>query len=127
MLLPEIGAYLAANSIGTVGTTIFYGQMPETPDDCVTLFEYAGEPPEDTHDAQHYEKPGLQVLVRDTSYSDARTKIASISALLHTLANTSLTGTKYLYIRAVQSPFVLERDSSNRVVMAQNFIVTKAR
>ncbi|MDD3921343.1 MAG: minor capsid protein [Eubacteriales bacterium] len=127
MLLAEIGAYLAANGIGTVGTTIFYGQMPETPDVCVALFEYAGEPPESTHDRQHYEKPGLQVLVRGTSYATARTTIASIETLLHTLANTTLTGTKYLFVRAVQSPFIFDRDGQNRVTLAQNYIVTKAR
>lgn len=125
MLLDDIATYLEANSIGTVGTDLFKGDMPETPDNCVALFEYAGEPPEVATDIEY---PGLQVRVRNTSYSAARVKIDAVYALLHTLANTTLSGTKYLSIFAVQSsPVPLGRDSSNRVDLAQNYKVTKVR
>lgn len=132
LLLADIGAYLVTQGIGTAGTDLFYGQMPETPDVCVALFEYAGSPPEFTHDGQDYENPGLQVMVRGTSYATARTTIDTIQGHLHTLANTTLSGTRYLLIRAVQSPFIFAtdnngRDSTNRVTLAQNFYIKKAR
>lgn len=127
MLLDNIGAYLAANSVGTVGSTIFLGDMPEMPNDLIALFEYAGDPPDDTHDGKHYENPGLQVRVRGVSYSTVRAKIADIENLLHTLANRHLSGTRYLFIRAVQSPFPIGRDQQKRVELVQNFIVTKVR
>jgi len=38
-MLMEIGAYLATKSIGTVGTDIFLGWMPDQPDNCIALFE----------------------------------------------------------------------------------------
>lgn len=126
-MLDDIGAYLVTHSFGTLGTNMFIGDMPETPDVCIALFEYAGEPPEDTHDGQGVDNPGLQVRVRGTSYSTARATISSIQDHLHTLRNTTLTATKYLFIRAVQSPFSLGRDSSKRIDLVQNFIVTKAR
>lgn len=127
MLLDDIGGYLATHSVGTVGTSIFLGDMPETPDSLVALFEYAGDPPDDTHDGKHYENPGLQVRVRSTSYAAARAKIAAVEDLLHTLANQSFGGTNYVFIRAVQSPFSLGRDQRKRVELVENFIVTKAR
>ena len=127
MLLNDIGGYLATYSVGTVGTSIFLGDMPETPDSLVALFEYAGDPPDDTHDGKHYENPGLQVRVRGTSYAAARAKIAAVEDLLHTLANQSFSGTNYVFIRAVQSPFSLGRDQKKRIELVQNFIVTKAR
>lgn len=127
MLLDDIGGYLAANFIGALNSTIFLGDMPETPDDLVALFEYAGDPPDDTHDGRHYENPGLQVRVRGTSYAATREKIADIENLLHTLANQSFGGTQYVFIRAVQSPFSMGRDQRKRIELVQSFIVTKAR
>lgn len=126
-MLEDIGAYLVAHSFGTAGTNLFYGDMPETPDVCIALFEYAGEPPEDTHDSKGIDNPGLQVRVRGTSYATARATVLSIQDHLHTLHNTALTAGRYLLIRAVQSPFSLGRDSQNRIEIVQNFIVTKAR
>lgn len=126
-MLDDIGAYLAAHSIGTVGTNLFLGDMPETPDICVALYEYAGEPPEAAHDSQVLEYPGLQVRVRGTSYSAVKTAIENIQSHLFPLANTTLSGSRYLYFRPVQSPFSMGRDSSKRVEMVQNYIVTKAR
>lgn len=132
MLLPDIGGYLEGLGIGTAGTNLFYGQMPETPDVCVVLFEYAGSPPEFTHDGHDYENPGLQIMVRGISYANARTTMDIIQDYLHTLANTTISGTKYLFIRAIQSPFVFAtdnngRDSANRVTLAQNYQIKKAR
>lgn len=125
MLLDDIATYLEAKGIVTVGTDLFKGELPEIPDNCVALFEYAGQPPE-IPTAIDY--PGLQVRVRDKSYSAARAKTDAIYKLLHTLANTTLSGTRYLSIFAVQSsPVPLGRDSSNRIDLVQNYIVTKGR
>ena len=81
-MITEIGAYLATKSIGTVGTDIFLGLMPDQPDNCIALFEYAGGPP-DLHWAGEY--PGLQVRVRNKGYAAARTKIGEVMDKLHGL------------------------------------------
>ena len=148
-MLSEIGAYLATKSIGTVGTDIFLGLMPDQPDNCVTLFEYAGSPP-DLHWNGEY--PGLQVRVRNKSYAAARTKIGEIMTALHGLYEQTLgdgsegnggegpvgdegdggepipvTGTRYLLIKARGSPEVLKRDANNRVELFVNFEIIKER
>jgi hypothetical protein len=121
-VLKEIGAYLATKSIGTVGTDIFLGLMPDQPDNCIALFEYAGSPP-DLHWNGEY--PGLQVRVRNKSYAAARTKIGDAMTALHGLHEQTLSGTRYLLIKARGSPEVLKRDNNNRVELFVNFEIIK--
>ena len=123
-MLREIGAYLATKSIGTVGTDIFLGLMPDQPDNCIALFEYAGSPP-DLHWEGEY--PGLQVRVRNKSYAAARTKIGEVAKKLHGLHEQTLSGTRYLLIKARGSPEVLKRDNNNRVELFVNFEIIKER
>jgi len=121
-VLAAISAYLATKNVGTVGTDIFLGLLPDQPDNCTALFEYAGSPP-DLHWNGEY--PGLQVRVRNKSYAAARTKIGEIMKLLHGLHETQLSGTRYLLIKARGSPEVLKRDASNRIEWFVNFEVMK--
>ena len=123
-MLKEIGAYLATQNVGTVGTDIFLGLMPDQPDNCTALFEYAGSPP-DLHWNGEY--PGLQVRVRNTSYAAARAKIGEIAKELHGLHEQMLSGTRYLLIKARGSPEILKRDASNRVELVLNFEIIKER
>ena len=123
-MLTEIGAYLATQDIGTVGTDIFLGLMPDQPDNCIALFEYAGSPP-DLHWNGEY--PGLQVRVRNKSYAAARAKIGEIAKELHGLHEQTLSGTRYLLIKARGSPEILKRDASNRIELVLNFEIIKER
>ena len=123
-MLAEIGAYLATKNVGTVGTDIFLGQMPDQPDNCIALFEYAGSPP-DLHWNGEY--PGLQVRVRNKSYAAARSKIREVMAALHGLHEQTLSGTRYLLIKARGSPEILKRDASNRIELVLNFEIIKER
>ena len=123
-MLTEIGAYLATQNVGTVGTDIFLGLMPDQPDNCIALFEYAGSPP-DLHWPGEY--PGLQVRVRNKSYAAARTKIGEAMTALHGLHEQTLSGTRYLLIKARGSPEVLKRDNNNRVEVFVNFEIIKER
>ena len=147
-MLCEIGTYLQSQGIGTLGADLFLGLMPDQPDNCIALFEYAGSPP-DLHWNGEY--PGLQVRVRGTSYEAARSKIGDIVKKLHGLYEqilsdegepegngdegegngeeepTPVTGTRYLLIKARGSPEVLKRDANNRVELFVNFEIIKER
>lgn len=123
-MLSDIGNYLQAQGIGTLGTNIFLGLIPDEPDNCVALFEYAGSPP-DLHWNGEY--PGLQVRVRNKSYAAARTKIGEVAKKLHGLHEQMLSGTRYLLIKARGSPEVLKRDNNNRVELFVNFEIIKER
>ena len=123
-MLSDIGNYLQVQGIGTLGTNIFLGLMPDQPDNCVALFEYAGSPP-DLHWEGEY--PGLQVRVRNKGYAAARTKIGEVMKKLHGLHEKTLSGTRYLLIKARGSPEVLKRDANNRVELFVNFEIIKER
>jgi len=88
-MLNDIGTYLQTKNKGTMGTDIFLGLMPDQPDNCIALFEYAGSPP-DLHWNGEY--PGLQVRVRNKSYAQGRAKIGEIMTLLHGLHEQILPG-----------------------------------
>jgi hypothetical protein len=124
MLLDDIATYLQSQGVGAVGTDLFNGSLPDEPDNCVALFEYAGSPP-DLHWNGEY--PGLQVRVRNTSYPAARAKIETVITKLHGLTETMLSDTRYLLIRANQSPESLGQDASNRVELVVNFSIIKTR
>ena len=121
-MLKGIGTYLQSQGIGTLGTDLFLGLMPDQPDNCIALFEYAGSPP-DLHWNGEY--PGLQVRVRNKSYAAARTKIGEVAKKLHGLHEQTLFGTRYLLIKARGSPEVLKRDNNNRVELFVNFEIIK--
>lgn len=124
MMLNEIGTYLQSQGIGTLGTDLFLSLMPDQPDNCTALFEYAGSPP-DLHWPGEY--PGLQVRVRNASYAAGRAKIGEVFKKLHGLHEQNLSGTRYLLIKARGSPEVLKRDESNRTEWFVNFEIIKER
>ena len=123
-MLSDISTYLKNQGVGTPGTDMFLGLMPDQPDNCVALFEYAGSPP-DLHWSGEY--PGLQVRVRNKSYAAARTKIGEVMEKLHGLHEQTLSGTRYLLIKARGSPEILKRDNNNRVELFVNFEIIKER
>lgn len=124
MLLDDIATYLQTNGVGTVGTDIFLGQLPASPDNCVALFEYAGFPPDLIWSG---ERPGLQARIRNKSYSAGRTKAEQVVQKLHGLAESTLSGTRYLLVRAEQSPESLGRDANGRNEWVVNFAIIKER
>jgi hypothetical protein len=127
IMLAEIAAYLVTNGIGTIGTDIFVAEVPDTPNLCVMLFEYAGSPSDHTLDSTRVTNPGLQVRVRGerNQYIAGREKCESVAALLDGLCNTTI-GTHFYYsIFAAQEPSFLGLAENNRPEWVQNFRVSR--
>jgi len=130
-VLTDIGTYLNNASISTqdltLGTNLFLGRLPETPDTCVGVIQTAGVAPTDTFGTSFppLETQGLQTLVRATTYATAEALAVDVMKSLASVDNQTLTSTLYLKIEAQQSPFALERDNQERLVMSCNFLVTK--
>jgi hypothetical protein len=129
-LLENVGTYLASE-IGslTLGTNLFLGRLPDAPDTCVALFEYGGEAPRSLMGGSStpaLEQPRVQVLTRAVAYSAARTLAGQIWTALEEILDENLSGVRYHRVAAVQSVFALERDSQDRIILAQNFAVIKA-
>lgn len=125
MLLDDIGSHLQTNGAGTVGTDIFKGTMPDSPTICVAIYEYAGVGYSRTSGSVVSENARIQIVVRDTGYSAARTKAETIKNILDALGNLTIGTTRYLWIEALAPPFLLRRDQAGNVLIACNYQVMK--
>lgn len=128
-MLPDVGTYLAAAGLSlTVGTNLFYGRMPDSPDKCVSLYETGGASPLDTmsnNTEPPVTSPRLQILSRDASYANAQTLAEDVWQKLTLITNESLSSTRYLRVVPIQQPAPIERDSQDRVVFSCNYDVLK--
>lgn len=128
--LIDIATYLDSQlATLTLGTNLFVGRMPDTPDTCVALYEYGGASPTEVMGGATppvLENPRLQVATRDASYANAETLARSIWNALTGVLDETLTLTRYNIVDAIQSPFPIERDTHDRVIFVQNFDVTKS-
>lgn len=141
MMLDDVATYLAAQSttlskLSGTGGNLSRAVMPSTmaPDTIVTLYETAGTGPYDefstgSGSTMVYEAPILQVLSRSTSASTARTNAYIVFDLLHGYTGKlpTSTGTVYLSIAALQSPFQADIDDNHRFIYSVNFAVMKER
>jgi Bacteriophage minor capsid protein len=137
-LLNEIAAKLVALNVGVLGDDLFIGGMPDTPDECVVVYEYGGAPAEKGFGVAGvvYENPSVQVVARGpkpapgvaTVYTGPRAKAEAAFLGLAAVEATTLTGgTSAFYheITPQASPFLMRRDDSERVLIAVNFAITK--
>jgi len=122
MILEEVAAYLQAEGMGNAGL----GSLPNTPDDAYALFEYGGSAPMHVKQLQApiLEYPRFQVITRSKSYSTARLKAERIYRLL-TGYSGLMGGVEYSRVKALQSPFFLDRDDAGRARFVCNYSVIK--
>ena len=128
-ILVDLGGYIDSNFASlTLGTNLFYGMLPESPDNCVALFENSGIAPvftQGSNNAIKIERPQLQFLVRNTSYETGSALANSLYLFLTEVANQSINSTQYLRVIAISSPSVIERDSNKRVLFTCNFDIQR--
>lgn len=126
MLLDDISDLLTT---GSISTTIYKGFLPEQPDDAFLLTETGGRGPINAMSTgpgnAALEVAGLQVLRRSSSYATARLGMQTVMNLLDGLSERTINSTRYSYVEAVQVPFSLMRDESERSILAVNFLAYK--
>lgn len=125
MILEALGDYLQTNSIGTLGTNIFLGKMPESPDYCVCLYEYEGMAPMQSFGGNPYDvdMPRIQVVVRGArdDYPTARDGAKSIKDILSDITDVTISSTKVLRVASLGSTIPLGLDDKDRPRIAANF------
>lgn len=129
MVLAELAAWLQADGIGTVGTDIFYGILPDTPDAVICLHEYPGFPNDLVLGSNtiNAEWPHVQVVVRGVKddYDNPRLKIAQVVNSFTKIGETVLSGVRYHAVMAKQAPFMVQPDGNWRNLFKVNFAVYK--
>lgn len=124
-ILESIGDYLVTNSLGTLGTNLFLGTLPETPDECVAVYENAGSPPAFTMGTGGIviDYPMIQVIARAgrEDYPTARDKAESIRVLLASVLDTTISSVKIMRIEPMGSVNPLGVDGKYRPLVSVNF------
>lgn len=77
MVGESLTAYLEDEGIGTKADDLWLGSQPESPDDCVTVYDETA-PVLDESQAFTIDTGGVQVLIRNTNYLDAKNKAKEI-------------------------------------------------
>lgn len=128
-LIEELATFLdTASTRFALGTNLFLNDLPDIPATATGLFETGGVPPTRTFRPSTkaaWENQRVQVYCRSTSSVKARADVQAVFVAFEGIVNTSLSGTTYLRVSAVQSPFLLERDQGGRVSFAVNFDVMR--
>lgn len=112
----ELAEYLEDEGVGTVGTDIFAGQIPEQVASAIVITQYPGKPPELTCGSTGWnlEIPRLQVRCRNTDEATALSKANACGDALTKIANQTIESVYYRSVMLVQSPGLLYRDENNR-------------
>lgn len=109
-----------------LGTDLFIGRVPPKPNDCVTVLDVMGYPPQLTlQQGEDYEYPAFQVRVRNTDYLNGYTLANNIKTELHGRAGETWNGTFYSLIKCVGGPALLSWDEANRATFLINFDVQR--
>jgi hypothetical protein len=106
----------------TFGTDLFVSQMPDTPDQCVAVYDTGGY----DQDADiSYERPTVQVRVRGTKggYVNAYSLTQNIRDTLHALANYTINGARYIAIWCQGDILSLGYDDNHRPLLSVNFLI----
>lgn len=130
MLLDDIADVASSAGHGTVGTNLFKGMLPSTPDACVAILgPYGGAPPVHAMSGSAgqavAERPRVQVLARDTRPDAALKKAQDLYFAFDGLQARSINGVAYQAVFALQSPFFLSRDENNREICALNLEIVR--
>lgn len=125
-MVEDLAGYADTNTSLTLGTDLFIGMMPESPSNCVGVFENSGAPGMYTmgsYNLPRFERPQFQFIVRNSSYSTGRTLADSLYRLFTAIANQTINGHLYYRVEALGTPDVMDRDLNKRVLFTCNFDV----
>jgi hypothetical protein len=118
------------SSLGLIlGENLFLYREPAKPNNCVTLFEVPGMQPiillDSNEDTKHYEKPSLNIRVRNTTAEDAYSLSYQITEVLHARAQEIWGDYLYSCIYSTIAPFQLDWDENNRIRISLNFNIQR--
>lgn len=110
----------------TFGTNLYISMEPALPDDCVTLFDTGGMPPQLTlAKGEDYFYPALQIRVRNKSFMTGWLLAENIRESLHGRAQETWNGTLYSLVQCSSGPVLLDYDENRRARIVINFLIQR--
>lgn len=130
-MIEELATYLDAQSTRfTFSTTgnLFVNYLPDTPATAAALLETGGLPPTRRFaGVPAWENARVQLVCRSSSSTKARANADAAWGILEGIANTTLSGSTYLRVSAVQSVFLIDRNPAGQTEYGANFDVQRRR
>jgi hypothetical protein len=130
-MLEALADRLQGASVATPGVNLFIGLMPNSPDVCVALYEYAGEQPLEVmrdNDAT-LERPSVQVLARATrnDYPTARQLIEDVRDTLTSITDETISGVRFLRVNQNSSINAVGTDDNDRPIFTLSLLTVVER
>jgi hypothetical protein len=107
------------------GQNVIVGREPSTPVICVTIFDTPGYAPDLGLTSKGYERPSIQIRVRNTHQMTGWAIAERIKDSLHGLAQITVNGTLYSVIRCTSGPVLLDFDDNGNSRHIINFDVQR--
>ena len=122
-LLDDIGDVLTSAGVVVKGQNLFKHDMPDGPDEALSLMTYPGGPPvwSMASTRPQAEQPRFQLKVRHPHPASAAAWANDAYRVLDSLGDRRINGVRYLAVYALQNPFFLQKDPANRFLWAVNF------
>lgn len=118
MMLESLADRLQSASVAFPAVDLFIGIMPDQPDKCVAIYEYAGAPPLEVmvSNTATLERPSVQVMVRAArnDYPTARALIESVRNTLTGITDETISGERFLRVNQISSINALGVDDNDR-------------
>lgn len=117
----------AESSLGlTFAINLFIGKEPADPDNCVTIFDTHGAPPQLTYNKNEiYQYPSVHIRVRNRAYMTGWTLANDIKDALHGRAQETWNATYYGLIISTGEPALLDWDEHGRARFIINFDIQR--
>jgi hypothetical protein len=123
-LVTDIATILNGDGVGTLGTDIFASKEPDSPDNCITIYNTGGLPDECLSVTSDDEMCTFQVRVRNNSYVNGYVVMDAIRDSIEKSKYNIITdsaGSTYYSIWSTSLPLDLQRDTTNRSIVTQNY------
>ncbi len=110
----------------TFNTNLFMNKEPARPNNAVTIFDTGGLKPQlNFNKNEKYQKPTVQIRVRNNSYQTGWALINDIRDILHGRGHEVWDGTTYELIQCRTEPAFLGQDENNRPWFTANFLIQR--
>lgn len=127
MILEALADKLVSASVGSLATNIFIGLLPDQPDKCLALYEYAGEEPREVfrNEAASIEVPTVVVMARGArnDYPTARDFAADARDALCAIVDETISSVRFLRVKETSSINYVNSDDNDRPRFTVTFTV----
>jgi hypothetical protein len=117
-MLEALADRLGSASVAFAGSDLFLGLMPDKPDLCVAIYEYAGAQPLEVmvDNTATLERPSIQVMTRASrnDYPTAKALMEAVRDTLTAITNETISGDRFLRVNQISSINALGVDDNDR-------------